>query len=267
MATLASSTPHLLLHRLILRRSVPFLTSALSLSSQPKRSFPSVSTTPFTTHSQFSTRSSLFSSLAPTFSLPQQLENDVGLLEDVEIESESEDNAVSADAAVVVAASSEGSKKSILGLVRQTPTPSLSMKEKKELSSYAHSLGKKLKSQQVGKSGVTDTVVMALIETLEANELLKLKIHNSCPGEMEEVVKHLEESTGSLVVGQIGRTVILYRPSMTKLKAEEKKKQNQLLLLKRQSRPRPPFQGKRPVSMAGQETRQYGRGRRGTSRY
>ncbi|KAL7118691.1 hypothetical protein ACP275_02G018200 [Erythranthe tilingii] len=266
MATLASSTPHLLLHRLILRRSVPFLTSALSLSSQPKRSFPSLSTTPFTTHSQFSTRrSSLFSSLAPTFSLPQQLENDVGLLEDVEIESESEDIAISADADVVAA--SEGSKKSILGLVRQTPTPSLSMKEKKELSSYAHSLGKKLKSQQVGKSGVTDTVVMALIETLEANELLKLKIHNSCPGEMEEVVKHLEESTGSLVVGQIGRTVILYRPSMTKLKAEEKKKQNQLLLLKRQSRPRPPFQGKRPVSMAGQETRQYGRGRRGTSRY
>ncbi|KAL7156565.1 hypothetical protein ABFS83_02G018400 [Erythranthe nasuta] len=260
MATLASSTPHLLLHRLILRRSVPFLTSALSLSSQPKRSFSSLTTTPFTTHSQFSTRSSLFSSLAPTFSLPQQLENDVGLLEDVEIESESEDIAVSADAAVVVA-DSEGSKKSILGLVRQTPTPSLSMKEKKELSSYAHSLGKKLKSQQVGKSGVTDTVVMALIETLEANELLKLKIHNSCPGEMEEVVKHLEESTGSLVVGQIGRTVILYRPSMTKLKAEEKKKQNQLLLLKRQSRPRPPFQ------VAGQETRQYGRGRRGTSRY
>lgn len=52
--------------------------------------------------------------------------------------------------------------------------PILAVKEKKELASYAHSLGKKLKSQQVGKSGVTDTVVTALIETLEANELLKV---------------------------------------------------------------------------------------------
>lgn len=52
--------------------------------------------------------------------------------------------------------------------------PNLTVKEKKELASYAHSLGKKLKSQQVGKSGVTDTVVMALEETLEANELLKV---------------------------------------------------------------------------------------------
>lgn len=53
--------------------------------------------------------------------------------------------------------------------------PNLAVKEKKELASYAHSLGKKLKSQQVGKSGVTDTVVMALEETLEANELLKVQ--------------------------------------------------------------------------------------------
>jgi len=39
------------------------------------------------------------------------------------------------------------------------------------------------------------------------------------------VVKQLEQATGSLVVGQIGRTVIIYRPSLTKLKAEQKKMQ------------------------------------------
>lgn len=54
------------------------------------------------------------------------------------------------------------------------PSPVLSVKEKKELASYAHSLGKKLKSQQVGKSGVTPSVVAAFLETLEANELLKV---------------------------------------------------------------------------------------------
>ena len=52
--------------------------------------------------------------------------------------------------------------------------PSLSVKEKKELASYAHSLGKKLKSQLVGKSGVTANVATSFVETLEANELLKV---------------------------------------------------------------------------------------------
>ncbi|XP_058098702.1 uncharacterized protein LOC131243387 [Magnolia sinica] len=106
------------------------------------------------------------------------------------------------------------------------PLPNLSIKEKKELASYAHSLGKKLKCQQVGKSGITPSVAAAFVENLESNELLKLKVHNSCPGELADVVKQLEESTGSVAVGQIGRAVILYRPSLTKLKAAEKKKQH-----------------------------------------
>lgn len=141
--------------------------------------------------------------------------------------------------------------------------PNLSMKEKKELASYAHSLGKKLKSQQVGKSGVTDTVVMALDETLEANELLKLKIHGTCPGgELDDIVKHLEEATGSVVVGQIGRTVILYRPSLTKMKAEEKKKQAQSLYMKKQKQ----YAERRSFQDKGQVPRPYARGRQGISR-
>ncbi|XP_023739671.1 uncharacterized protein LOC111887740 [Lactuca sativa] len=120
----------------------------------------------------------------------------------------------------------------------------MSVKEKKELGSYAHSLGKKLKSQQVGKSGVTDSVATALVETLEANELLKLKIHNNCPGELDEVVAQLEEATGSVVVGRIGRTVIIYRPSLTKLISEEKKKQALKVFLKRRAAFKSSYQGK-----------------------
>lgn len=55
--------------------------------------------------------------------------------------------------------------------------PSLSVKERKELASYAHSLGDKLKTQLVGKSGVTSNVATSFIETLEANELLKVSIN------------------------------------------------------------------------------------------
>lgn len=50
----------------------------------------------------------------------------------------------------------------------------LSTKEKKKIASYANSLGDKLKCQLVGKSGVTDSVVISLLETLEKNELLKV---------------------------------------------------------------------------------------------
>ncbi|KAH1220069.1 hypothetical protein GmHk_12G033829 [Glycine max] len=68
--------------------------------------------------------------------------------------------------------------------------------------------------------------------------VLKIKIRRSCPGELDDVVKQLEAATGSVAVGQIGRTLIIYRPSLSKMKAEEKKKQNRNLILKKQVKPR-----------------------------
>ncbi|KAF5727190.1 hypothetical protein HS088_TW22G00878 [Tripterygium wilfordii] len=138
---------------------------------------------------------------------------------------------------------------------------SLTVKEKKELASYAHSLGKKLKSQLVGKSGVTDNVAASFVETLEANELLKVKIHRTCPGELEDVVKHLEEATGSVVVGLIGRTVIIYRPSVTKMEAEEKKKQARRPFVRKETI------SKRPLLTKGEVSTKSRRGRRGISRF
>lgn len=76
---------------------------------------------------------------------------------------------------------------------------------------------------------------LALFFRYNSNHCIQLKIHGTCPGEFEDVMKQLEESTGSVVVGKIGRTVILYRPSLSKLKAEEKKKQFQRDFLKRQA--------------------------------
>ncbi|TYH37350.1 hypothetical protein ES332_D12G033500v1 [Gossypium tomentosum] len=144
--------------------------------------------------------------------------------------------------------------------VKNVKLLNLTVKEKKELASYAHGLGKKLKCQLVGKSGVTDNVIFSFLETLEANELLKIKIHRTCPGELEDVVSQLEQATGSVVVGQIGRTVIIYKPSLTKMKAEEKKKEFQRAFIRRQSKLKPTLANKGPLP------RFSGRGRRGTSR-
>ncbi|KAG9442815.1 hypothetical protein H6P81_018669 [Aristolochia fimbriata] len=137
--------------------------------------------------------------------------------------------------------------------------PILTVKEKKELASYAHSLGKKLKSQQVGKSGVTVSLAASFIENLEANELLKLKVHNSCPGELPDVVRQLEEATGSVAVGQIGRSVILYRPSVTKMQEAERKKQQVQSVRKRVTA--------NPMEPKVQGARTSLRGRRGSSRF
>lgn len=52
-------------------------------------------------------------------------------------------------------------------------------------------------------------------------------------------MKQLELSTGSVAVGQIGRIVIFYRPSLSKLKAVEKKKQARKVFLQRKLRMRP----------------------------
>ncbi|KAL5706622.1 hypothetical protein ACHQM5_024767 [Ranunculus cassubicifolius] len=156
--------------------------------------------------------------------------------------------------------------------------PTLSVKEKKELTAYAHSLGKKLKVQQVGKWGVTDSVAAAFVENLESNELLKLKIQNNCQAELPEVIKLLEVKTGSVAIGQIGRTVILYRPSLTKLKAEEKKKEAQRVHSRRVFRARPTEFRVKPMEYRSKSDDEQvekkrrpapklsSRGRRGTSR-
>ncbi|OIT07088.1 hypothetical protein A4A49_40991 [Nicotiana attenuata] len=95
-----------------------------------------------------------------------------------------------------------------------------------------------------------------------AKENGELKIHGSCPGgELDDVVKHLEEATGSVAIGQIGRTVILYRPSVTKLKAEEKKKQAQNAFMRKKQ-----YAAKQSFESKGQVPRPYARGRRGSSR-
>ncbi|KAG2537026.1 uncharacterized protein LOC120688434 [Panicum virgatum] len=138
-----------------------------------------------------------------------------GDLVDAEEESHKEESTAEAEA--------EAPRSFVLPLL---PRLKLSVKERKELASYAHGLGKKLKSQQVGKGGVTPNLVSAFSDNLESNELLKLKIHGNCPAELTSVILQLEESTGSIAVDQIGRSIILYRPSTSKMKKRQEVAEN-----------------------------------------
>ncbi|KAL0739645.1 hypothetical protein Bca4012_015855 [Brassica carinata] len=250
----------------------PFCFSALTCQSsrRDKPRFQSVSPKPLPFHS---TSSSLVAKSFSAIDEPHLGEDEESEEDDY---NEEEDEEEELDSGMVSARVSEdleaddeglGEKEDKTEKMKKKARGSglkLTIKEKKELASYAHSLGDKLKCQLVGKSGVTDSVVFSFLETLEKNELLKVKIRKTSPEEMEDAVRHLEEATGSVAVGQIGRTVILYRPSPTKMKAEEKKKEVERLLIRRRqkfsnSRPTRPF--RRDYS-----ERPDGRGRRGGSR-
>lgn len=95
-------------------------------------------------------------------------------------------------------------------------------------------------SQQIGKAGVTESLAKAISDVLEAQEILKLKVLDNCPDELEEVIIKIEEATQGQVVGKIGSVLTLYRPSLRKL-SEAQKLQNKV----QQGRPRTTSSGRR----------------------
>lgn len=66
---------------------------------------------------------------------------------------------------------------------------------------------------QVGKAGVLDTTVKQVADALEARELIKLKILETCPTTVKETAEQLAQATNSDVVQVIGRKFILYKES------------------------------------------------------
>lgn len=69
---------------------------------------------------------------------------------------------------------------------------------------------------QVGKGGVTQSVINQTDEALLARELIKLTVLETCELSPIETAKALAESTNSEVVQAIGRKIILYRENPKK---------------------------------------------------
>ena len=66
---------------------------------------------------------------------------------------------------------------------------------------------------QIGKGGVTDNTVKQVNDALEARELIKLRILETCPTTVRETADTLANSTDSDVVQVIGTRFILYKES------------------------------------------------------
>ena len=73
---------------------------------------------------------------------------------------------------------------------------------------------------QVGKSGVTETMVKTVSDALEARELIKMRVLENSGAAVRDVAEQLAEATESEVVAVIGKCLILYRESETKKKIE-----------------------------------------------
>jgi len=66
---------------------------------------------------------------------------------------------------------------------------------------------------QIGKGGVTEAVIKQVDEALEARELIKARVLQSCSDSIEVVKDRLVSATGADVVQSIGNILLLYRRS------------------------------------------------------
>lgn len=73
---------------------------------------------------------------------------------------------------------------------------------------------------QVGKNGVTDTLIEDLKNALEARELIKINLLNTLPDSKETIAREIEEKTDSQIVQIVGNKLTLYKKSVNNPKIE-----------------------------------------------
>ena len=84
----------------------------------------------------------------------------------------------------------------------------LSAKQRRTLRSLAHNLRPVL---QLGKSGVSEGFVAALLAAIERHELLKLSLLSEAPVDRKEAAEELAAMSGAHLIQVIGRSVVLFR--------------------------------------------------------
>ena len=73
---------------------------------------------------------------------------------------------------------------------------------------------------QVGKNGVSDTLIKDLSDALEARELIKITILNTIPCDKKEIAQELADRTHSEFVQLVGNKLTLYKESKDNHKIE-----------------------------------------------
>lgn len=86
---------------------------------------------------------------------------------------------------------------------------------------FLRSLGMTLEPiVQIGKEGITPAVVNSADEAIEKRELIKVRVLQNCPEDIEVAITTLAERTNCDLVQIIGRNGLLWRRNFKKPKIE-----------------------------------------------
>ncbi len=73
---------------------------------------------------------------------------------------------------------------------------------------------------QIGKNGITDSLINDLSDALKARELIKITLLNTIPYEKNEISKELADKTNSELVQLVGNKLTLYKRNVEKPRIE-----------------------------------------------
>lgn len=81
---------------------------------------------------------------------------------------------------------------------------------------------------QIGKEGITDSVIAQLEDTFNTRELFKIKVHlESAPESPKELATKIAEATSCDIVQVIGGTIVVFRINLILRQKEAEKKKRQ----------------------------------------
>jgi RNA-binding protein len=90
--------------------------------------------------------------------------------------------------------------------------------QKKFLRRLGHGLNPVI---YIGKEGLSETVVLAIDEALDAHELIKIKIINTDKISKQEAADRVPELSNSQLVQLIGKTLLVYRRNKNKKRDQQ----------------------------------------------
>lgn len=65
---------------------------------------------------------------------------------------------------------------------------------------------------QIGKSGISNNLIIQLSDALEARELIKISVLETAPADAKTLGVEIAEATHSTLVQTVGNKITLYRP-------------------------------------------------------
>lgn len=90
----------------------------------------------------------------------------------------------------------------------------INSKQRKYLKSLANTMDPKV---IIGKNGITENLLTQIDDTLEANELLKIKILNNNLDDHNDLIQDILNKLNAEFVSHLGNKFVIYRQSEDKI--------------------------------------------------